>query len=45
MSRLSEAANNGHKDVVEFLVCKDANIHQKDNYNWNALLWGIYDSN
>ena len=36
------AAQNGYKDVVEFLANKGADIHHKDNNGFTALMIGIY---
>ena len=36
------AAQNGHRDVVEFLANKGADIHHKDNNGFTALMIGIY---
>ena len=41
MSLLSKAANNGHKDVVEFLANNGADINHEDNLYWNAFMLGI----
>ena len=37
------AASNGHKDIVQFLASKGADIRHKKNDGWTALMWGIYD--
>ena len=36
------AAQNGYKDVVEFLLSKGVDIHHKDNNGWSAIMIGIY---
>ena len=36
------AAWKGHKDVVEYLATKGADIYHKDNNGWTASMCGIY---
>ena len=36
------AAHKGHKDIVECLASKGANIHENDNKGFTALMIGIY---
>ena len=35
-------AQNGHKDVVEYLSRNGADIHHKDNNDWTSLMICIY---
>ena len=42
-SYLNSASENGHKDIVQFLASKGADIRHKKNDGWTALMWGIYD--
>ena len=35
------AAQNGNKDVIEFLTSKGADINHKNNNSWTSLMIGI----
>ena len=35
-------AQNGHKDVVEFIFGEGSDIHHKESNSWAALMIGIY---
>ncbi|XP_041467272.1 putative ankyrin repeat protein RF_0381 [Lytechinus variegatus] len=34
---LHRAAKNGHTDVIEYLICKGAEVNKEDNYGFTAL--------
>ena len=42
---MKKAAADGHKDVVEFLASKGAEIHHKNSDGRTALISGILNSN
>ena len=39
------ASQNGHKDIVELLIIKNANVNVKDNNGETALTYGKVEIN